>query len=796
MLDSISPLVEAGFSVIWLKPRQKMPIEASWTSNPTYTLRELTKSYDDGNNAGVRLGKPSKVRGKYLHAVDMDIRKPDLVEKAKKQLKMLLELDLEEYPTVKSGSKGPSRHYYFLSDEPFASKKLWNTGEKFIGDDGKDHWTAELELLGTGKQVVLPPSIHPDTGLEYAWEAEFDAADLPIIDIDVLKAATGEDDYVENGDNSPLGLRLEEAKAALSHIQHWADDHETWRNVGMALKHEFGQDAWTVFDEWSRKGRGYSKGENRAQWRGFKNEKKRPVTMRTVMQASNDAMRAIDEDLLREEFAELIAEPREPKPLGKAAMIRMFEEDAGIIEKKIEKEGEVRGVPKHLLMVPGKLGLAVKHYNETSIQPQPQFAVQTALALGSVVLGRYWKTDVGNYSALYFVNLGRTGAGKEFCRRYLGRALKAAKFDRLLGASNFTSEAAVIGELIAYPRTIAVIDEFGKILGAQKMGQNGNAVETQAMLMSLFGLHADSVRPKAYSSNGKSSKQVAEEKSLMIERPSLSLVGLSTPETFFDALAQEDVASGFMNRLLVVNSRMPETAGRFNAWTDPPKDLTRWIRNFVLPEELGSFLHADFDREEGGNPYGEEIMRPPEAVVVPFTDGARRLIDELGELAIKEKADLYSARLDGLWVRAREIAMKISLIVACSMDRRDLRVERSDLQWAWDYVSFYTRELVENAMTNLSATPVVKVAQHFAAVIDENGRKGMSMRDMARQSSQFRTMTSRDKDEVIRQLLVAHNVEEIEIKPPNGGRVTKRYVTKEVADELHKKSSRRRDDED
>lgn len=798
MLDDISGLVEAGFSVIWLKKREKMPVESKWTAKPTYSLSELRNTYEKGFNSGVRLGKPSIVRGKYLHCLDMDIRDEKETERAKKQVKLLLELDLEDYPTVLSGSGGPSRHFYFLADEPFGSKKLWTSGEKIVGDDGKDHWTAEIELFGTGKQTVLPPSIHPDSGLEYEWATEFDVRDLPVMDLDLLKAVTGEGDYVEDGNFDPLGLRLEEAEAALAHIEHWADDHETWRNVGMALKHEFGPEGWPIFDAWSRKGKGYDKGDNRAQWRAFKNSRAKPLTMRTIMQASNEAMRAIDEEDLREEFKKLVDEPREPKHLGKAALIRMFEEDAGKLEKRETRDGEVRGVPRHLLTVPGRLGAAVKHYNATSIKLQPQFAVQTALALGSVVLARYWKTSFENYTTLYFVNLGGTGEGKEFCRTFLMKTLKAAKFERLVGPSQYTSEAAITGELIAFPRHVAIIDELGKILGSQKGGQSPNAMEAQAALMSMFGLVGGAFRPKSYSMNGKSNKQIAEEKNRLIERPALSLIGLSTPETFYDALGQEDIASGFMNRLLVVNSRMPDQLKQLNPWSDPPKELIRWIRDHVLPEELESFLLSEFDRDaEAGNPYGEEIERPPEASIVEFSKGALRRLREIEIVIRDERQHLKPMRLDGLFARAHEITMRIALIVALSMDRRNPIIEEADVDWAWDYVKFYTMETIEHAKLMLGATPVVRTAAHLAEVIDENGKRGLTVRDMARASSQFRTMTSRDKEEVTRQLLTSHNIEEIEVKGAyRGARPTKRFVTKEIAEELLSRSARRRDDED
>ena len=80
----------------------------------------------------------------------------------------------------------------------------------------------------------------------------------------------------------------------------------------------------------------------------------------------------------------------------------------------------------HLLTVPGILGKAVEYYNDTAPKEQPQFAVQTALAIGSVAMGRRWVTDWGNYSSLYLINVGLSSSGKEHTNTVITEILTAA----------------------------------------------------------------------------------------------------------------------------------------------------------------------------------------------------------------------------------------------------------------------------------------------------------------------------------------------------------------------------------
>ena len=75
-------------------------------------------------------------------------------------------------------------------------------------------------------------------------------------------------------------------------------------------------------------------------------------------------------------------------------------------------------VPEHLLSVPGVLQDVVDYYSVTAIKPQPQFAVQCAIAFGSVVMGRRWVTDQRNFSSLYLLNIGETGSGKEHTKLF------------------------------------------------------------------------------------------------------------------------------------------------------------------------------------------------------------------------------------------------------------------------------------------------------------------------------------------------------------------------------------------
>lgn len=127
------------FAVIPLKG--KRPELKNWSifSDRLPTENELiawSKVYPN-SNIGLVLGKASG-----LVAVDIDTEDEKILEKINRVL--------PETPLIKKGKKGETRFYKFNNEIPFKIHPI-------------------IELLSTGNQTVLPPSIHPETNEPYVW---------------------------------------------------------------------------------------------------------------------------------------------------------------------------------------------------------------------------------------------------------------------------------------------------------------------------------------------------------------------------------------------------------------------------------------------------------------------------------------------------------------------------------------------------------------------------------------------------------------------------------------------------
>jgi hypothetical protein len=176
----------------------------------------------------------------------------------------------------------------------------------------------------------------------------------------------------------------------------------------------------------------------------------------------------------------------------------------------------------------------------------------------------------------------------------------------------------------------------------------------------------------------------------------------------------------------------------------------------------------------------EEPTESPAEVADPeiigYTPGALKMLDGIEREVIALQNSHDDQRLDGMFSRSREIAMRIALIVTLSRDKS--KVDEVSLKWAWDYVIFYTKEMVVNVKRMMGATKLTRTAEHLADAIFEAGKKGMTPRDMGRFDAEFKRLEKRQTEEVMHLLKSQHEVVLVQVKQSKGGRPTERYMHK------------------
>lgn len=311
-------LIAAGAALHWLVPGQKNPISKDWAAQSRQDADALRRTYRNNANVGIRLGEPSHIDGHYyLHLIDLDVRDASKADEA-----WLTLLDMLpgacDLPSVISGSRGESRHLYFLTTKPFRKKKLAkSSGFSMVFDAGKNRevkkFDWEIDLMGTGSQAVIPPSIHPDTKLPYIWERPLDLDMIgigigPIVPAERISALgvnesveaeeidIDEDDLLAMVMGGPMDLEDGQIDRILADLPaDWPDDRDHWLTVGAALHHQFegkreGFDLWC---QWSSQSEKFDAKDSVRVWKSFKGSKT-PVRVATLIQAAS-ANRMVDD---------------------------------------------------------------------------------------------------------------------------------------------------------------------------------------------------------------------------------------------------------------------------------------------------------------------------------------------------------------------------------------------------------------------------------------------------------------------------------------------------------------------
>lgn len=425
-------------------------------------------------------------------------------------------------------------------------------------------------------------------------------------------------------------------------------------------------------------------------------------------------------------------------------------------------------VPEDLLTIPGVLGQAVGWINHTSRKPQPMFAVQAALAFGSVVLGRRYKTDHDNWPSLYFLNLGKSGSGKEHAKHCIEKMLHAAGLSDLVGFSRYSSEPGIISGLLAKPAHISIIDEFGKMLESAAGQSNYLARDVLKSLLEIWGRCGGVMQPSSYSTAGLSDEQAKSMLERKIENPALTLLGMTTPEPFYEAVGSKSVRDGFLNRFLVFHSPIGRQKSRLiPSPPDAPQSVIDWAKNM-----------RDMTRHGDIAEHTETAKTPAKVWTVPFSEPCYELLNEIEDACIERQESLEHCGLSEMWGRTGEITMKLALIVARSCESET--IECPHLEWAWKYAAFLQNAMVEDLKGRISDSPFAAAKLEIMRHLRDAGSSGLTHREMSKKCHKYAAANPKLQDDLLASLVRDEDAELVQTAGPSGrGKKRVSYIASE-----------------
>jgi len=478
---------ENGVSVIPLIPNEKRPAITEWSK---YCVAlpdaEKVEVYESSNfGIGAALGSVGLV------AIDIDCD-PNFNKNHTKEMAEFIYKACPQSPVRKKGNKGETR--FFRYNEKTVNRKIK------LKIDGH----TLVEILSTGCQTVLPPTIHPDTKRQYVWLTpdtleNFNIKDLPEItnfnflnEIERLFCQGQKIETVSGGRNDKL------------------------KNIVVAMR---------------GRGEPEEKIYNEVYDVDFREHNPRLFTDKSENFEANDEDQALKNAML---FVLRVSLSLVRSGVVPAISVS---NDDDFEETEIEKIINYKSYPEPSGFLKSVSDLILSMSN----RKMPGLAIGGALSCGSILsANRFRAGDV--WPNVYVLNLAPTGAGKSWPQTVLKKLLVNIEDDKkpIWGYGNYKSDSAFLKNLVSIRSRLDVVDEFASVFSLMKAGGAHQSGLLQVMC-------------SVWSSSGElfKSAEYATKEGESCYNPCISILGSSTVDGVKSSISKSMISDGLIPRFFL-----------------------------------------------------------------------------------------------------------------------------------------------------------------------------------------------------------------------------------------------------
>lgn len=729
---------QRGYSIVPLIPGAQVPGQfkdgywqpmSNWDQfanrKPSEIEIEYWSNLQGGPGVGVVCGPISGIV-----ALDFDYDVDDLHEVIRQMV--------PDSPVKKKGSKGYTAFYRYNGEKSASWSRNKQTVLDLLSASGTPD-EATGEMVWRGKQTVLPPSLHPK-GMTYQWITRKTLLDFSPQELPVLPA-----DFVEQvdklfGKNQPIpkvsitdlqarefeACTLADVEKALAYIGP-DDSYHSWVEVGMAIKTEFGDAGFDLWDSWSSQGSKYKPKEMAAKWRSFRrNDKKIASVFYLAQQAGY-----VNESPY--------------KPYSVESVITI--EPGGNLEQLLKKEppmskkaSHTNEFPQHLIdNAPGLLKPIIDHILVTSPFPQPILALGAALTFLGAIKGHKVKLENNLRTNLYIIGAAPSGAGKDQARKCIQAILNEIGESSLVGGTP-KSGAGLLNSLSHNKgRRIILWDEFGRMLTiAAKSKGNGYSQEIFPILTELYTTSSSIFIGAEYANaDGKRPR-------FDIQAPNLSVYATTVPDNLYSALSGTDVVDGFLARWSIFEStHYALEAQSVDSATPICPTLIEQLKAWV---QKPTNVNPKGNMDTSINPQTIHFSSEAKGLAATFCRKMR--------LLAKEESERKSG-LAAIYARTYEQACKFALI-ATEGDY----VEISTFHWASELAFYLTEHMIAKIQHQISENNFEAEYKKVQKIIHEAGFLTLTQ---IGQKTRFLSHSKR-RQEIIQELADSEEIVQYPIK--------------------------------
>ena len=551
--------------------------------------------------------------------------------------------------------------------------------------------------------VVGPGSLHVSGGVYEAvvgTPEDIEPAPAGLIEL-LRRPATVRIEY--NG--AAMDVSQTDVASMLDAIPNNDLDYDTFIQIGMSVHHSTGGSGFDLWDQWARRSPKYDDSQMQYWFMNF-GKHPNPVTVGTLIH-----------------HAEKNGWQRPVEFTGDTPV-----KDDDALPCSIDSVD--------LLRPPGRVGLIKAAIDAQCRYPRENLSTAAALYAAGNIAGLKYTDDLdGVTTNMFFFGVAASASGKEAVLQAV------SEIHREVGISAAThgkqkSEQEVIRNHTRHQAAFYLIDELGielgKAIGAQK---RGGAIYLEGLFGALMSLYSkangfylisgdlkEAIRAELAKELAQCNKKLDENddtggfyarRVLSIEfhlrnldkgidRPFLSVMGFTTPETFDKLMDHDQATSGFLGRAIV--SREKESNPR-------PK---KGFKKEKLPEKLVGLLQSVYDAGEY-DAFRDKVEYYGDRKVIPTDPAAATLLADIIDW-IMDYAEKHKEKtgLEAVVRRSYELIAKISLTLAVYDGVRTVE----HVRWAFSYVKNDIDQKMRLVMSNdasygLDAQLMADITKHI-----------------------------------------------------------------------------------
>lgn len=326
----------------------------------------------------------------------------------------------------------------------------------------------------------------------------------------------------------------------------------------------------------------------------------------------------------------------------------------------------IRAAEDGLRWPPGFVGALAQYIFNSSFLPIKEVSITAALGLMAGICGKAWHIPKSGLN-LYIVLVARSAIGKEALHDGIAGVVNACLskspiFGNFVDFTEFASGPALIKACANNQSFVNVSGEWGRRMKriANEDDREGPMTTLRTQMTNLYQKSAPRsiVGGIGYSST--------ENNIEALTSVAYSMVGESTPQTFYDSLTESMMEDGFLSRFLVIQYEGDRPAENANIIEYPDDALVTYL--------CGMANMADTSNAKG------------ESMPVLRTEEAARLLSDFSTRSANNIRSTTDESRRQMWNRATLKALRIAGLLAVGDNFSNPIIQVEHAQWAIDLV--------------------------------------------------------------------------------------------------------------